>query len=171
MNFPIPSPVPELNSITCLEQLLISSVLPMICDWRNRGFGQCQSKKQCVAFYNKAHNIASVLPGTLKDVVMNIKESYGSQKCSINVNRVRIALAFIKANHQAFENLQICESTLCSLEESAPMLETLIYEGNKVQNSHKASAANVYVPANTSALEITNNSTRTNFCTSTAPFR
>lgn len=108
-NIPTAPSCVEVSELTIIEQMLIGPVLPMVYTLRYRGFGQYQSKGQCVAFYNKVQEVTKVLPRKLSDVVINVKDAYGSGCIAINVGRVRRALHFLKRNHPDFHSIRICE--------------------------------------------------------------
>ena len=111
-NIPLPEPVPELQDLSFVEQMLISPVLPMVCLRRYKTFGQYQSKGQCIVFYNRVQEIAEVLPRTLSEVVVNIKDTYRHSDISIHVQRLRTALLFLKEHHPAYETIEISEKNL-----------------------------------------------------------
>lgn len=52
-DIPVPDPASVLQDLSFIEQMLISAVMPMVCVWRYKTFGQYQSKGQCVAFWNQ----------------------------------------------------------------------------------------------------------------------
>lgn len=117
VNLPIPGPSKALRSLSFIEQLHISPVLPMICIWCHKGFGQYMSKGQYVAFHIKVQSIATVLPRALSEVVLNVQEVYASRLFQIRVTILRTGLEFLKAHHPAFEDIEISQKCLSYLTE------------------------------------------------------
>lgn len=115
-NINIPDRILILSKLNLLEQLLVSPILPMLCLWRYRRFGQYASKGQCVAFINKIQKIASVLPRTLEDVVLNFKNIHSNNDFDISVSKLRNTLLFLKKENPVYKNIDISEKNFEELE-------------------------------------------------------
>ena len=68
---------PPLSELTEFEQLLISPVLPLVYIYRLQGYRQYQCKGECVAFQHNVQRIASELPRSPSDIIINIADVYG----------------------------------------------------------------------------------------------
>lgn len=115
-NIPLPDASPVLQKLSFIEQMLISPVLPMVCVWRYKTFGQYQSKGQCVAFWNQLQKLANGLPRTLSEVIVNVKNTYGHADIIIRVHLLRKDLIFLKENHPSFKDIQISEENFVSIQ-------------------------------------------------------
>ena len=105
-----------LSNLNIVEQLLISPILPMICLWRYRNFGQFASKGQCISFVNQVQNIASSLPRSLEEVVLNLDQVYGNSNFEISVKKLRIALKILKEKNKYFEKIEISDKNFKTLD-------------------------------------------------------
>ena len=116
----IPLYIPEHEDIyfglTELEQLLISPVLPIIYVHRLNGYGQYQSKVQCIAFHNYVQNIASTLHRKPSDIILNISEVYRKGNVQVLPTLIRKAIQELKEHkHPAFKDVTISEENMAEL--------------------------------------------------------
>ena len=123
-NIPLQMPCPPLSELTEFEQLLISPVLPMVYIYRFQGYGQYQSKGQCVAFQHCGQRIASELPRTPSDIIINIADVYGKGIIQIRAYLIKCALEKLKRlGHPAFKEISISNDRIEHLNEISKKLE------------------------------------------------
>lgn len=60
--------------------------------------------------------MASVLPRSIEEVIIDVKDMYASRSFNVGIKRLRLAIEYLCENHPGFKDIEVSEAALLYLE-------------------------------------------------------